>query len=112
MSVRAAVRRSYYQDSMVLMRLAAELRALPGVREVAALMGTPANHGLLGAAGLATADTRGATPADLIISVEADADPAAASALARAAVLLDERTRAREAAGPARPRTLETALRA
>ncbi|MET0852336.1 MAG: transcriptional regulator, partial [Candidatus Rokuibacteriota bacterium] len=85
MAVRAAVRRSDYRDSMVLMQLAAEVSALPGVREVAALMGTPANHELLGAAGLATGDTRAATPGDLIISVQADADAAAVAALDRAA---------------------------
>ena len=112
MAVRAAVRRSDYRDSMVLMQLAAELSALPGVREVAALMGTPANHELLGAAGLATGDTRAATPGDLIISVQADADAAAVAALDRAASLLEAQARVRESAGPARPRTLETALRA
>jgi hypothetical protein len=57
MTVRAVVRRSYYRDSMVLMRVAEALRALPGVREAAALMGTPANHELLASAGLATAET-------------------------------------------------------
>ena len=35
-----------------------ELRALPGVREAAALMGTPANHELLAAAGLATPEIK------------------------------------------------------
>ena len=54
MPVRVTVRRSFYQDSVVLMGVALELRALPGVREAAALMGTPANHELLAAAGLAT----------------------------------------------------------
>ena len=60
MPVRATVRRSSYQDSMVLMGVAVELRALPGVREAAALMGTPANHELLASAGLATPETRAA----------------------------------------------------
>ena len=57
MTVRGVVRRSHYRDSMALMRLAESLRALPGVREAAALMGTPANHEILASAGLATAET-------------------------------------------------------
>ena len=77
MPVRAVVRRSYYRDSMVLMRVAEALRALPGVREAAALMGTPANHELLGSAGLATAETKDATAGDLVIAVLAETESAA-----------------------------------
>ena len=47
MAIRAQVWRSFYQDSMVLMRLAKELQDRPGVRRSAALMGTPANRELL-----------------------------------------------------------------
>src|SRR5262249_47050751 len=49
------VRRSLYQDSVVLLALARELRALPGVAEAAALMATPANRDLLAQSGLLTA---------------------------------------------------------
>ena len=77
MAVLGVVRRSYYRDSMVLMRLAEALRALPGVREAAALMGTPANHEILASAGLATVETKDAAPADLIIAIMAESDGAA-----------------------------------
>jgi FdrA protein len=107
---RALIRRSFYQDSMALMQVAAELRALPGVREAAALMGTPANHEVLTAAGLATAETRTAAPGDLLLAVEADTEAAAEAALAAGARRLDERHQARAAAGRALPRTLDGAL--
>src|SRR5262245_33853997 len=109
MAVRALVRRSSYHDSLVLMGVAARLRGLPGVREAALLMGTPANHGVLAAAGLATPDVADASPSDLILAVDADTEAAAEAALAAAGGLFDER--ARESVAVHRPRTLESALR-
>lgn len=111
MPARSVIWRSFYQDSVVLMRLAAELRALPGVREAAALMGTPANQELLASAGLATADSTSATPADLILVVDADDHASAEAAFAAAKSLLEERRRARETSGRILPRTLASALR-
>jgi FdrA protein len=110
MSVRALVRRSFYRDSMVLMGVAARLRALPGVREAAALMGTPANHGLLAAAGLTTPEVKDASPSDLIVAVAAATDAEAEAALAAAGEIFAERVR--DAGAHPRPRTLESALRA
>jgi FdrA protein len=111
MPVRAVVRRSYYRDSMVLMRVAAALRALPGVREAAALMGTPANHELMASAGLATVETRDAAPGDLVIAVLADSDAAADAGLAEVERVLAEQRAPATVAGRARPRTLDAALR-
>src|SRR5262245_26537488 len=96
---------------MVLMQVAAELRALPGVREVAALMGTPANHQLLVAAGLATSETGTATASDLLLAVDGDTEAVAEAALATAARRLDERRDARETTGRVVARSLEGALR-
>jgi FdrA protein len=107
----ARVLKSFYQDSMALMRVAAELRALPGVRETAALMGTRANHELLAAAGLATPESTTATSGDLVLAVDADDAAAAEAAFATATRLFDERRRAREATGRVLPRTLESAVR-
>jgi FdrA protein len=96
---------------MVLMQVAAELRALSGVREAAALMGTPANHDVLEAAGLATAETRTAAAGDLLLAVDADTDAAAEAALAAGVRRLDERREARERTGRAPVRTLDGAVR-
>jgi FdrA protein len=111
MAVRGVVRRSHYRDSMALMRLAEALRALPGVREAAALMGTPANHEILASAGLATAETKDASPGDLIIAVMAESDAAADAALAEVERILTEQRPAHTTAGRALPRTLDGALR-
>ena len=111
MPVSAVVRRSYYRDSMVLMRVAEALRALPGVHEAAALMGTPANHELLAAAGLATAETKDAAPGDLVIAVRAESQAAAQAGLAEAERVLTEQRSAVAPAGRALPRTLDAALR-
>src|SRR5262245_12812921 len=110
MPVRATVQRSSYQDSVMLMGVALELRAAPGVEEAAALMGTPANHELLAQAGLATDDAGGAGPNDLVIVVRARSAAEAEQAIARAEQALAARRRRAEAAGP-RPRTLDGALR-
>jgi FdrA protein len=111
MAVRALVWRSFYQDSMVLMRIAQELRGLPGVREAAALLGTPANHDLLASAGLTTPEVKGAGPGDLILAVDGDSDASAQAALAAAPGLFEEIRRPREDRQRIRPRTLEAAIR-
>lgn len=105
------MRASTYRDSVVLLRLAETLRDLPGIREAACLLGTPANHGLLAAAGLGTPETARAGPTDLVIAVDAESEVAADSALRAAAGLLAAEAPAMAAGGGWRPRTLDGALR-
>lgn len=102
---------SFYQDSVVLMRIASQIRKKPGVREVALFMGTPANHALLDQIGLATDEGRNATPNDLIITVDAAGDEEAAGAIASVKELLIECRKSREASSEFRPRALDSALR-
>lgn len=111
MPVRAVVKGAVYQDSVALLRLGQDLRGLPGVREAAALLGTPANHALLAAAGLATEASRAAGPGDLVLAVDADSAAHAEAALAAADGLLAARRRAIEPPGSVLPRTLDSALR-
>src|SRR5262245_31288501 len=111
MPIRGEVRRSFYQDSMVLMLLAATLGERVGVRQAAALMGTPANHTLLASAALAAPEVADAAPGDLMIVVDASDEASATSALAAARDFFDDRRRARADSGRMRPRTLESALR-
>lgn len=108
--VRALVKPNFYQDSVALMRLASEVKKLPGVEEAAAMMGTPANKAILAEAGLDAPEVRQAQPNDLILAVRA-ADAAAAQAgLAKAEELLAAR-RSQVSAAAYRPRTLETAVK-
>lgn len=111
MPIRTEILPSFYQDSVVLMRIASQVRARPGVREVAAFMGTPSNHELLDQIGLATSESKAARPNDLILTVDADSDAAAAASLAAAKDLLAQRRQVAESAAEVRPRTLESALR-
>ena len=111
MPIRTNILSSFYQDSVVLMRIASQIRTRPGVREAAAFMGTPSNHGLLEQIGLATVESKEARPNDLILTVDAESDAAAEGALAAAKELLAQRRQVSESAAEVRPRTLESALR-
>jgi succinyl-CoA synthetase alpha subunit len=111
MPLQTEVMSSFYQDSVVLMRVAAQVRTQSGAREVAMFMGTPANHALLQQANLATELGRKAGPNDLIITVDAADAQAAAGAITAARAQLLETVKAREASAQPRPRTIESALR-
>ena len=76
------VRKSVYRDSVVLMRLARDMEAVPEVRRAAAMMGTPENRALLRDAGLLAAEGEAAGATDLIIAVRADTLAAAEAARA------------------------------
>jgi FdrA protein len=103
---------SCYQDSVVLMRISAQVRKEPGVREVALFMGTPANQALLRQAGLASAEGDQAGPNDLIVTVKAGSGQQAAAAIGRVRALLAETRQVSEAGSGFRPRSLESALKA
>src|SRR6185295_19916943 len=87
---RCLVRPDTYRDSVVLMRVAAELEQMPGVARAALMMATPANRGLLAEAGLLGEDAVAAGPGDLVIAVTAADARMAGDALVSAARLLDQ----------------------
>jgi len=99
--VRSRIFRDTYRDSVELMRVAAEIERLPGVRRAALLVATPANREVLKTAGLLDDDAESARPTDLIVAVAGGDKTAAEAALARAATLL---TATRETAAPAAAR--------
>jgi len=66
-------------------------------------MGTPANHELLAAAGLATAETKGAASGDLVIPLLAETESAGRAGLAEAERVLHEQRSALAPAGAALP---------
>ncbi len=106
------VRRSFYQDSVTLMRLTRDMEAVPGVRRAAAMMGTPANRALLEDAGLLAAEGDAAGPTDLVIAVLADTREAAEVARAAAESALSARHPAAMPSVAGRPLTLASALKA
>lgn len=112
MPVATRILSSAYFDSVTLMLVAKELLAMPGVRDAAVVMGTPANLSLLRDAALLTAAGEAATPNDLVAALLADDDVAAEAALAALDGLL---AASRSASGGgdsrARARTLRAAVR-
>jgi FdrA protein len=83
------VRRTFYMDSVALMRISTKISSRARVDAAALLIGSVANKNLLRNAGLMSADCDGAGANDLIIAVRAEDDGAAAEAIKEAEVLLD-----------------------
>ncbi len=105
------VRRSAYLDSVALMRVARQLKALPGIEEAGLMIGTPANKEILGEANVLAAAGAAAEAGDLVIAIRGASQAAADAALAEARKLLDaKRTGAGSGAAAWQPRTLRSAL--
>ena len=90
-----------FQDSVTLMLLSRDLSALPGVKSVAVMMGTPANKDMYRDTGLWHAALAAATPNDLCLVVDSDSgDPAIAETMAaQVKARLAELARGRRNAG-------------
>lgn len=102
--------KSSYYDSVVLMRVASQLKKQDEVSEVAMFMGTEGNHALLAQVGLTTEKSPDAGPQDLIIIVVAESEKHAESITQEAIAMLTERTPGQDSELDYRPRTLDTAL--
>ncbi|HEY3190734.1 MAG TPA: hypothetical protein VGJ70_24805, partial [Solirubrobacteraceae bacterium] len=105
------VRRSSYFDSIALMRVAEQARGMPGVTDVAAVMGTPANRAMLAEAGLISPDAPETAVSDLLVAVRAGTDDAIQRALSRVTELLTVRHDAGVDEGQLAPRTTFSAAR-
>ena len=103
------VRRGFYLDSVALMRLSADLAALPGVEDAVAMVGTASNLQIMRESGLLGPSGEAAEPNDLVVAVRATDAAAADAALSDAASALDRKTLQIED-GQWRPRTLDGAL--
>jgi FdrA protein len=109
-SIKYLVKTSQYFDSVSLMNIARDVRALDGIEDAALVMGTDANKGLLHQVAPLSAEVQAAAPTDLILMVKGDAahlDAALTTAekhLSHRPTADDEETH--------RPRTLRSAIRA
>ena len=97
------IRPDTYRDSVELMRVAALVERVPGVRRAALMMATPANRELLAGAGLLDAKAGAAGANDLVVAVSAADATAGERALAEAARLLDESAAVAAPAGETPP---------
>jgi len=77
-----------YYDSITLLQIQGGLLDLDGVKDVAVVMGTPANKGILKDAELLTPEAQAASADDLVIAVRAASEEIAAAALEQADALL------------------------
>jgi FdrA protein len=96
---------------VVLLFLSQTLEGLPGVRQVAVMMGAPQNTALLREAGLLTAEVEHVSANDLLICVQADSATAAEQALQAAQDGLAPWQSDEDVPDDVAPRILETALR-
>ena len=83
------VRRGFYLDSVVLMRISATLSEREGVESASLMIGTPSNLEILDEAGLLTEAGRAAGPDDLVLAVRAAGEETLAAALEAAEASLD-----------------------
>lgn len=103
------VQRNHYQDSVALMVLSRALCDLPGVTKASAMMGTPANRAILADTGFGSAELDTATPADLVIGIDADDEQSCHHAASRADELLASQGSAVSATGTPRVHSLARA---
>jgi succinyl-CoA synthetase alpha subunit len=88
MTFKTLVRLNFYRDSVALMRLAADLEALPGIEQASAIMATEANLAMLAATGAAP-ETITTAPNDLVVVVRGADEKSLAAAIELAATRLD-----------------------
>ncbi len=109
MVVRAIIKPSLYHDSVTLMNVARELRAMEGVDDAALVMGTEANKGLLAQADLLVPKAQTAKSDDLIVVVKGE-EKAVDGAVQLADELLAKGLSKAVEVGVHRPRSLRGAL--
>jgi len=72
MSKKALVKEGTYFDSVTLMSISKDIKAIDGVKEATIIMGTEANKGILESAGLLVPEAEAARPNDLVIVIDGD----------------------------------------
>ena len=97
-----------FLDSVILMQISRSITRLDGVEDAALMIGTPSNLDLLDKAKLLARASRKATGGDLILAVRARDEATAASALAKAEILLERPTVGHTGTTTLRPRTLRS----
>jgi len=81
MAVKNFIIKESYNDSVVLMNAANEVRNKFSCKDISAVMATPQNLELLESLGILEDAGRGATPADLVVAVKTESESAASQML-------------------------------
>ncbi len=98
-----------FLDSVILMQISRSITCLDGVEDAALMIGTPSNLDLLDNAKLLARASSKATGGDLILAIRARDEATAASALAKAEILLERPAVGHTGTTTLRPRTLRSA---
>ena len=98
-----------FLDSVILMQISRSITCLDGVEDAALMIGTPSNLDLLDNAKLLARASRKATGGDLILAIRGRDEGTAASALAKAEILLERPAVGHTGTTTLRPRTLRSA---
>ena len=104
------IRRTFYMDSVALMRISRAVSSLAGIETAALMIGSTTNKKLMRDAGLLNTDSDSAGANDLIIAVRADNESAASAAITEAEKLLDAPAVSGAGGNEWNPKTLATAL--
>ena len=104
------VRCGAYFDSVALMRIAAAVKALPGIEECGLLMATPANRRILADAAVWSDDSKNAGPGDLLIALRARDAASGQAGLVEARRLIDQPKGQQSDDANWTPRTIRSAV--
>ncbi|MBX9827170.1 MAG: acyl-CoA synthetase FdrA [Xanthobacteraceae bacterium] len=104
------VRRTFYMDSVALMRISRTISSQPGVQTAALMIGSATNKKLMQGAGLLNNDGDSAGANDLVLAVRADDEKSALDAIKEAETLLDAPTTSGGDGDEWHPKTIDTAL--
>ncbi|NLZ26071.1 MAG: acyl-CoA synthetase FdrA [Chloroflexi bacterium] len=108
--LKTIIRKNNYQDSINLMLLTNEVNALEGVNKSAVMMGTDANKDIFRNSGLLTEEANEASPADMVIVIDAVDDSVVEIALETVDHFLSDLSVKREKKGVSYATSLESAL--
>jgi succinyl-CoA synthetase alpha subunit len=104
------IRRTFYMDSVALMRISRNVSSQPGVQTAALMIGSATNKKLMQEAGLLNGDGEGAGANDLILAVRGDDQKSASDAIAEAETLLDAPAISGGDGDEWNPKSIDTAL--
>ena len=82
-ATKSVIRKNFYRDSIQLLKISEEAKKLPGVLDVAVVMGTETNKEILEKLGLFTEEARISSENDMVISLRAESVHASSDAMKR-----------------------------
>lgn len=106
----SVIKAGVFQDSVSLMLLTKKVSALPGVKRLSVMMGTPANKEIFANTGLSTPEVVAAKPSDLCVVIDADSSDVVAPVMEGVEAFLSDQSVKRRGSDYAQTKTLDGAL--